>query len=466
MYAGRGYVTMTYSVRGHGNSSGLSTIMSTRERQDLKRVLAFLRRFPGVNPAAVGIVGGSQGGLHGLWAAADRMPVKGITTDVIVPAWASDMLQNGSIRRTFCLLLSTAGVRYDTTRELYWKLLREDAYDSLNVLFPQNRDVSAKRLNGSHIPMLRFLKWQDHYFGAANGIATFSRYQGPKMLYIGTGGHFSDRSISESQVQSDLVTRWLGRFLRKDTMEAAYPVIQFAYSSLPMDSTGNFLWRQANTASWPPRGVHPLRLYLGSHSALHTDAEGSQSDSLTLRNRYLKPWYTFDTAFVEGFRGPRFDAAFPRSKLSFVSTELDTDIFWIGTPQMQITVLPDATTFPLHAQVYEVDREGHKYFINRINFTARHWEEGKKGVLRASGNVHAHRFQRGNRIRVDLTNIDVTNRNQLGTFPFVLPIFESSNVKIYVGGGQTSYIELPVTLDLPSGGLTSATAASRPVQGR
>ena len=67
IYAAKGYVTLAYSVRGHGASSGLSTIMSTDERSDLTYVLSFLRSLPDVDTNSVGIVGSSQGGLHGLY---------------------------------------------------------------------------------------------------------------------------------------------------------------------------------------------------------------------------------------------------------------------------------------------------------------------------------------------------------------------------------------------------------------
>src|ERR1051326_2754133 len=41
IYAQMGYLTFTYSVRGHGNSQGLCTIMSFKERDDLRTVLGF-----------------------------------------------------------------------------------------------------------------------------------------------------------------------------------------------------------------------------------------------------------------------------------------------------------------------------------------------------------------------------------------------------------------------------------------
>jgi len=117
VYAANGYATLAYSVRGHGLSSGASTIMSTQERLDLRSVIEYMKHMPNVDSCAIGIVGSSQGGLHGLWAVVDGLDVKAVCTDVIVPQWASDMLTNGSVRRTLLLLLATKSVRYTSLRD-------------------------------------------------------------------------------------------------------------------------------------------------------------------------------------------------------------------------------------------------------------------------------------------------------------------------------------------------------------
>lgn len=45
-YADSGYVTVTYSVRGQGNSEGLSTVFSTREQKDLEFIINWLADKP------------------------------------------------------------------------------------------------------------------------------------------------------------------------------------------------------------------------------------------------------------------------------------------------------------------------------------------------------------------------------------------------------------------------------------
>jgi predicted acyl esterase len=444
VYSALGYVTLCYSVRGHGASTGGSTVMAAREREDLATVLGFLRGIPGIDTAAIGVSGGSQGGLHGLWAIADRLPVAAVSSDVIVPCWASDMLMNGSVRRTVVNLLKSSRVRYDAVRDTLWDLVRTDRYEELLMKFPDGRDVDTAALNSATVPSLRFLKWQDHYFSAADGIAAFQNYAGPKKLYLGTRGHFSDQVESERIYINDQVTRWLAHWLKgADNAIDAEQVYSFAESSLPMDSSGYYLWTRAGLDEWPPPGVQPFRFYFSTDSTLTAAPPAPAAGSFVIANVHADSTYTFDTGYIEGFRGPLFEQALPRQAAGFDSDPLPWDVEWIGAPRMVLHVESQSAKFPLHAQIYEVDTAGTKHFVNRINYTARDWPGGP-GVVDATGIEHAHRFSAGSRIRVELTNIDVTNRIDLGSFPFVLPMFADASVTVYANAAKPSYIEFPL----------------------
>ena len=445
VYALNGYITLAYTVSGHGNSSGVSTIMSSSERSDLRAVLEYLKSLPKVDTVHIGIIGSSQGGLHGLWSIADRLPVHAVAADDIVPDWASDFFDNGSIRRTMLLLLQTKTVRYAPIRDSLWDLVRQNAYDSLRVRFSRGRDVERESLIHRTTPLLTLVKWQDHYFSPDGGINLFHDYEGQKKLYLGTGGHFSDTMANQSYVQSDLVFRWCKEFLfEQPTGILSEPAVTVAYSHLPMNEAGNFSWSDTSVSEWPLPSAVPVRLYLSTDSTLLFAPSSSVDDSVLLPNRYLNPAYTLDTAFVEGFRGNRFDALMPKATLSFQSDPITSDVLWAGTPRMKLFVRSDDAEFPLNAQIYEVDSAGTKYFINRINYTARHWLAGAGEWIEAEGIPHAHHFHRGSRIRIEITNIDKTNRLQLGTYPFVVPLFEDVSATIVLDGIHASYIELPL----------------------
>ena len=442
--AAAGYMTLCYSVRGHGASTGGSHIMSGPERSDLGTVMGFFHSMTTIDTNNIGISGGSQGGLHGLWAIADRLPVAAMSSDAIVPEWAADMLMNGSIRRTVVLLLKSSRVRYAPVRDTLWEYVRNDRYGELLAAFPPGRDVDTADLNSGTVPSLRFLKWQDHYFTASDGIAAFRNYAGPKKLYLGTLGHFSDQAESEKLYQYDQVTRWLAHYLKgANNGIDSEPVYTYAASTLPMDSAGYFSWERTGLGDWPPPGVQPYRLYLSPDSSLTFSAPSGPGPPLFVQNLHVDSAYTFDTGYIEGFRGPVFEQALPKSTVAFESPPLPWDVEWVGAPRMELNVSSPDGKFPLHAQIYEIDASGTKYFINRINYTARNWPGGA-GVVDAAGIAHAHRFHGGSRIRVELTNIDVTNRIELGSYPFVLPVFDNAAVTIYADALRPSYIELPL----------------------
>ena len=444
-FASSGYATLCYSVRGHGFSSGGSTIMSVRERDDFGRVVSFLRALPNVDTSHIGVSGGSQGGLHGLWAAADRLPVAAITADVIVPRWASDMLMNGCFRRTLVLLHNGSAVRYDSERDSLWELLRTNQYDAFRQKFASPRDVDTAALEASSAPMLTFLKWQDHYFTAADGIASFPRSAAQKKIYVGTRGHFSDQAESERTYQHDQVSRWFNYFLRGVsngiTSESTYT---YAYSRLPMDTAGFFTWTRVGTSEWPPPEASPVRMYLTGDSTLSFTPAVAISDSFEVKNEYVNPSYTFDDGYIEGFRGPRFENALLKSTSVFISPALTSEVLWAGVSYMSLNLRSNDSEFPIHLQIYEMDSLGNKYFINRINYTARNWVPGSAGSIEVHGIAHAHKFQSGNRLRVEVTNIDVTNRLLYGSYPFVLPLFANSSATLFTDISRPSYIELPL----------------------
>ena len=458
VYAQMGYFTFTYSVRGHGNSLGLSTIMSTAERSDLATVVNYVRNVPKVDPSSVGITGGSQGGLHGLWAAADRLPVKAITADVIGPSWASDMLANGCYRSTLMYLISANTVRFAPVRDTLFNYLLVDDYDGFYNKFVTPRNIDTKTFAASRTPLMLFGKWQDHYFRANEGISAYSIYRAKKdaqKLYVGTGGHYSDDVWAQWNYQFSWITRWFKEFLAgARTGFLREPDITYAYSSLPMDLNGYFTWTQRTLSAWPPAGITPVRFYLSANGSLSYAQPTAISASRMLLNDYRDPTYTFYWAFWDDFQGEWFDSSFYQQSLVFQTPPLKNNVDWVGIPKMHLYVNSDADKFPINAQIYEVAPSGQKYFVNRINYEGRKNQPGILRVVDADGNAHAHEFKMGNSIRIELTNLDKTNRKLLGDYPFVVPVFERSQTWISMDAAHPSYIELP----LLSGTLPKAVA--------
>ncbi|MDP2209849.1 MAG: alpha/beta fold hydrolase [Bacteroidota bacterium] len=444
-YAKSSYLTLCYTVRGHGYSSGNSTIMSTRERLDLTEVVNFVRSLPNVDTNSIGIIGGSQGGLHGLWAIVDNLPVKAVSADVIVPRWASDMFANGAVRRTVAVLLKTATVRYDPIRDTLWNLLSRDSFDSIYSIFTPPRDVDTTVLQSSQKPLMTFIKYQDYYFEASDGIANIVSYPGLKKMYLGTGGHFSDDNYDQWQYQFSWITRWFKHFLRNiNTGFFDEPKYTYAYSSLPMDSLGYFKWKQHEINELPFQNIVPHRFYLHSGGSLKYSLPASANDVAELINDYRDTTYNLNRAWSEGFKGLWFDSAFIKRTVTFETTPLNTSALMFGSPRINFYLKSSSEKFPINVQIYEVDSLDNKYFVNRINYVSRGNQINQIFPVDVRGFFHSHEFQANNRIRIEITNIDKTNRKLLGSLPYVLPVFKYSRNEIFLNENYASYIELPL----------------------
>ena len=447
-----GFVSVCYSVRGHGNSTGASNIMSELERADLRRVVQFVRDIPGIDTSKIGLQGGSQGGLHALWAAADSL-VAAVSADVITPHWATNELENGAIRQTVVFLLkSDYTVRYDSLmRDVLWQYVRTDNYDSLKVAFARDRDLDTASLHRSRVPLLWSMSFQDHYFSASDGLSSWFGYSGPKNLYIGTGSHYSDRDARQLAIQYGAIFRWFNYFLM-GSGSFTDRLVTVAYSHLPVDSTGRFTWSDSTMPGSLPV-TFPLRYYLGADSTLSWRAVGE--DTLTLHNHWNSQ-YTFDMGMIEGFQGDWFYQNIPKEELVFESQPFATDLLWLGAPRMHLKISSPYEKFPLHAQIFEVDTAGTRRFINRINLVVRNWNPGDTVTVGALGAFHAHRFSKGSRLRIELTNIDAVVRGtpeleiledpvHTGTrqpYAFALPTFFSTEATVHTG---ESFVEFPFT---------------------
>ncbi|HZY09636.1 MAG TPA: CocE/NonD family hydrolase C-terminal non-catalytic domain-containing protein, partial [Bacteroidota bacterium] len=290
--------------------------------------------------------------------------------------------------------------------------------------------------------------WQDHYFRANEGISGYAMYRAKKdaeKLYLGTGGHYSDNIGSEWNYQFSWITRWFNELLKgKRTGILREPDITYAYSSLPMDLNGYFTWTQRTLSGWPPEGITPVKFYLSIDGSLLYAPPTVSTASQMLLNDYRDSTYTFSSAFWDGFRGARFDSAFHQQSLIFQTLPLGKNVDWVGIPTMHLFVNSDAEKYPINVQIYEVDPSGQKYFVNRINHQGRNNVPGILHVIDADGNAHAHQFKMGNSIRIELTNLDKTNRKLRGNYPFVVPVFKRSQTWVSMDLSHSSYIELPL----------------------
>ena len=446
-----GYYTMTFSVRGQGNSGGLSNLISSTEMQDLLEIINWVKTdtASGVGPDRILIMGGSQGGILPFRAACNGAPVKTIITALAPPNFASSWIENGSIKMTF---LWSIEYTPDTCR--YTPLVdrmsdwvyadTKDKWDSLAHWVPMERDFMSEIPNCS-VPMMVETSWQDKFFNPDGTMQALNLLTVPFTSYIGAvQGHGGDHSPTEDQWHMNWFNDWFFQWLFGiDTGILNAPKYQYASTIFPV---ANNYWSFVHDSSRIPLPdiSTNLRLYLNTNNRLTTTPNNHNNDYTKLNNK-VSNGLTMMQAVYDEFAGRTFNKKFKKASLTFETNTLTTSMQLTGTPVVNIQYQSSASTFcQFNYQIYEVKSDGSSRFITRANYTDRNYVQNQKRTANFRGQAHSHIFQPGNKIRIVLTNFDwaPTDSVFMNTNPFVLPSLKNGTHKVFLN--SLSYIDLPI----------------------
>lgn len=450
-----GYYTMTFSVRGQGNSTGLSNLISTLEADDLIEIVNWVKAdsVNGSNPNKILIMGGSQGGAVPMIAAARGMQVAAIINSVAPPDFASSWIENGSIKMTLLWTVEytpdTARYNGQVSRMSDWIYADTKPYwDSLAYWLPRDRDF-VNLLPNITTPVLVEAAWQDKFFNADGWMLHIDKItNAPLTSYLGAvQGHGADHSPTEDIWHMNwfndffFETLWgiptnIFTMAKYQYASTKFPVYNNQYWSFKHDSS-NTLLRNIST---------PLRLYFAKNQVLRTSSQNSGSDVI---DNKITGSYTIEQAVNDEFKGSNFNTKFKIDSSKFLSAPLTSNLQWTGTPIVKLDYKSSAQTFvQLNCQIYEVLPSGERRFINRANFTDRNYVKNSRRTATFRGQSHSHIFQQGSRILVIITNFDRAHTDAafFGTNPFVLPTMKNGSHTVYFT--NNSYIELPIVTNL------------------
>lgn len=444
------YVAYTYSVRGQGNSGGLSNLMSIVEAQDLMEFINYVKHDNvGGDSSRIAIMGGSQGGTVPYIAAANGMQVKGIISALTSPKFATSWIDNGCTKMSF---LWTIEYTPDTARYnplvdrmsdwVYASGVKSDKWDSLAYWMPIGRDFDDKVQNNT-VPLLVENSWQDYFFNAKDGINSYGNIQPDHIVYMGAVmGHGGDISESENNWHMQFFNDWFFHTIWDlPSGYESYDRYQIAYTTYP--KVGNhWSFEHGSSNVWPPADVSGVKFYPRRNSKLSLTPEGSSSRKEVLENN-VKSNYALQTAVYEEFSGAEFNNKFKKDNVPFVSDPLTQPTYMVGTPKVHLKYSANANLCQYNFQIYEVTSTGQENFVSRINYTDRHYVKDQIREKDIDGNAHAHKFQSGSRIKIVATNFDhaPSDTSFLHTNPHVLPVMTNSKNQIYL---RDTYIELPL----------------------
>jgi predicted acyl esterase len=189
-FANQGYVVLTFDTRGHGESTGLWSLVGPREIADFRALLVWLTNRPEVDDAHVGAWGISLGGGAVWRSIVEGLPFAAVET---VETWtdlASALLPQNLSKSGLAFGFLNLVPADRQAPEI--QALRADALNSTNI--PALRTFAASRSSRSALSSVRtpafvFQGRRDFAFGLDQGVETYRRLAGPKRLYIGAFGH-------------------------------------------------------------------------------------------------------------------------------------------------------------------------------------------------------------------------------------------------------------------------------------
>jgi predicted acyl esterase len=449
-----GYSVYIYSMRGQGNSGGLSNLISLTEAQDLIEFVNYVKHdhsVSGVDSSNVVIMGGSQGGTIPYMAACNGMNVRCIISALASPNFATSWIENGCIKTTlmWSLEYDTTTVRYNslTTAMLNWIYSSApDKWDSLAYWMPMNRNF-ANLVPQNSIPIMMENSWQDYFFNAYGNISTIPILTSPKRYYFGAVvGHGGDTSGTENLWHMNFFNEWFFYWLFNiNNGILTRPLYQYASTSFPVNTVSMWSFIHDSSSVWPPAGLTNLNLYFNPYGQLKTTANRNTTNNVVLNNK-VTGGLTMQNCDYDAFTGTDFTSRFTKTQIIFTSPTLANKTRMTGTPTMNIDYSSNMDRSQFNFQIYELQGSVQK-LVTRVNYTDRfNTSHNVRKTTLVNGNSHSHIFQKGNKIRIILTNLDTSPNDTtfMTTNPYVLPVLDNGSSKLFLS--NNSYVTLPLQI--------------------
>jgi len=446
-----GYASISYSVRGQGNSTGLSTTSGDRERQDLLEVITYFRSLPDIDPDNLAVTGGSQGGIHSWMAAVYRMPgVQTVVPLVATPNFARDLVPNGCVTVGLMRQMTLGSVRYSPEREIIKDLIIRDNHDSV-LLFIDERNL-AEKVDSVQIPVFQGVGWADLLFPVNAAIDARSRLVAgniPCWSYYGTNGHAEPFDATEAAYVLEKAVQWFDHWLKGFPLaDATIPMV--FYSD---DRAG---WPHHTSPVWPPQPSKTERLFFTRAGLSPVPPVSADEFIFSLQHDSS---YTPVMGWEDGYQGTRFLEAFYSAPIRVLSDPIPAESEITGIPRVHLSATGSVPSFQTHVRLYDVDASGSEWrLMTRGNLGFREYTPGALRTANIECRALSHVIPAGHRIGVEITSLDMWSP----TTAFVIPFFHSSNAGILSTPSEPSYVDIPI---VGSGSVTAVWAEGGITQG-
>jgi predicted acyl esterase len=479
-FAAAGYVVVTPSVRGFGNSDGMVSLVGPNEINDLKSIILAMQAgsigdtpavaIPVTSQSKFGVMGDSYGGGHTFEIM--RAHVPGLTAVIPIIGW-TDLYQalapNDVPKLTYTLGLFAGGfdvrdpnyapVMFDWLRDVLGgtpeKTRAGDAENNIDwrsvVFNPQDLTVPAFIIQG----------WQDDLFPAEQALLLSQTNNSIPFLklYIGGLGHppaSSNVTDGEGSFLQAQVVRWFDQWLKGiDNGITNEPPVTFApentanWSSnalvqsdtLPLSGTITntyFLNGKILSTTSPATTVNPKKLSpsTGFLFALTPLLHAVGADDNTLIDSIISVNAILNSGATSILDSKIFTKADSNAqKVRFTGAALPATLNVVGTPQCHLIVSASRSNAYYYAQILEKPAKGKTLLVTRGAFKDHTSSPSTPHVIDFPIFSVNHTFQVGSEILFQITSRD---------YPFFLPNLDQPAAKIFDDATRASTISLPV----------------------
>ncbi|HEY8740153.1 MAG TPA: CocE/NonD family hydrolase [Candidatus Dormibacteraeota bacterium] len=289
--AQQGFVGVTWSARGHGNSGGLFDFFGAKTVQDSRDVMDWVfshKVLTAADPQRAAMTGYSQGGgTTNLVGAADPR-LKVLAPGHTFSGLAESLKPNGCIKFSVDVVILSAaylamGARTDPNLVSRWTTYLQTGAEIANPLdgkLPsQEFEARSPRNYTAQLtqPSMWVQAFDDTLFPVDQAVLMYQRMPNANNhLYLSWGGHFAPNPPAyETTYRETQIQRWMGRWLRGDPNGIdTEPPVTYWY----LDVASGQLVRQMSP-SWPPPGVVMSPVMLTPGQALSgAGAQGFAND--------------------------------------------------------------------------------------------------------------------------------------------------------------------------------------------
>ncbi|MGA2603316.1 MAG: CocE/NonD family hydrolase [Verrucomicrobiia bacterium] len=479
-FAAAGYVVVTPTVRGFGNSDGLVSLVGPNEVNDLKTIILAMQTgsigdapaivIPVTSASKFGVMGPSYGGGHTFEIM--RTHVAGLTAVIPIIGW-TDLYQalapNDVPKLTYTLGLFATG--FDFENPNYAPVMFDWLRDILNGTPEATRqggpesniDWRSVIFNPAELTVPAFViqGWQDDLFPAEQALQLVQTNQSIPFLklYIGGLGH-PPASLSitgnEGVYLRGQAVRWFDQWLKGiDTGITNEPLVTLApenttnwsgnaliqVSSLPLSGTVTNTYflngSTLSTVSPAPNGkVKKLPPSTGFLFVLRPLLRAVGADDNTLMESILSVNAILNSDAGSILNSKIFtkpDGGANRAR--FTSATLPADLNVVGSPSCHLIVSAGKSNAYYYVQILEHPAKGKTQLITRGAFKDHTANPATPHAIDFSPFTVNHTFRAGSQIFFQITSRD---------YPFFLPNLSQPTVKIYRDAVNTSTVSLPV----------------------